>query len=641
MLKYRSDIDGLRSIAVLPVVIYHIGFGPIAPGGFVGVDIFFVISGFLITRIIFDGIHARTYSVMDFYVRRARRILPALIPVYLFCMLMAGLLLFPSERKVVEQALLYSLTFMSNIFFYLNSGYFDQAAKSSPLLHTWSLSVEEQFYIVLPVVIYALKSQTAKVRNGTFLAMAALSFVAACALLGQAPEAVFYLLPFRAWELLIGSIIAVGIIPPITNRRAAELITISGFVMILVSIQFLHSGSSFPGWAAAPACIGAAMIIHSGSSHGDTLIARALSLPPLRFIGLISYSLYLWHWPLVVFYPYVFGKMTVAGKLGLLVASIAFATFSWRFIERPFRKPSGGTDHRPSHILGWSGASLAAVAVVGLLFSPLSAIVLPTSEAASYVLAQQKQPDAQWRTGKCFLTLAASGFEQYDRASCLKRSDSQPDILLIGDSHAAQYYPGLKHSFPNANVLQATSSGCRPVGDFEGDERCTDLMRYVFEEFLPANRGIDVVVLAGRWRPAEAERMGATIQKLQRYTQRVVVFGPIIEYTQPLPRILALGADSPDAYKASRYLEEKVQPLDRLFARSVTAAGGNYISLYETLCADECTIWAGPGQAMQFDYGHLSLAGSAYVVDRVRSQIMPGAEQFIRKSGPRSANDAI
>jgi peptidoglycan/LPS O-acetylase OafA/YrhL len=305
-LKYRPDIDGLRAVAVILVVMYHLGVG-FTKGGFIGVDVFFVISGYLITGIIASEVGSGTYSLLGFYERRVRRLFPALFGVLLFSSCLAYILLFPPELEYFGETLIATTTFLANILFYSGDGYFAGTRDTIPLLHTWSLAVEEQFYLLYPLVLAPLLRRD----KGTlcwpiFSLTLLLSFALSLFLVKYDQSAAFYLLPPRAWELLLGCLLALGAIPELRNEKYRQLASIAGLLAILIAAGKIR-GTTFPGWAALVPCVGAAMVIHSGVK-GDTIVYRVLSSRYAVFIGLISYSLYLWHWPIIAFYKAQHGE---------------------------------------------------------------------------------------------------------------------------------------------------------------------------------------------------------------------------------------------------------------------------------------------------------------------------------------------
>lgn len=610
-IKYRPDIDGLRTVAVLPVVIFHLGVKKLASGGFVGVDVFFVISGYLITGIIHNSVVAGRFSVYDFYYRRIRRIMPAVSIVYIVSIVLSLILLFPSEQWMVSKAVVSSILFSSNIFFYSVADYFDEASKLSPVLHTWSLSVEEQFYFfVPPLMLLAFRFGAAWVRR--LLALIAIaSFIAAVLYIGRNPSAVFYLLPFRAWELLTGSLLAVGVIAAPRSRILAEGAALLGIALIAATVLLLTPAIQFPGWAAVPPVLGAALIIYAGGGQHDTSIGRLLAWRPVRFIGLISYSLYLWHWPVIVFYPYVFGAPDHLDRAIMLGLSFILAVLSWRFVEQPFRHAPQG--HERSRTYKAAGVVMVSIAASALLVPRAVEYIHPTPPQVEQVLAQQDHASKTWREGQCFLTSQAAEFRGFDKAACLHVEQGRRNVLLLGDSHAAQYYPALVGAFPGVNWLQANSSGCRPVATGQFDDRCRDMMRYMTDDFLARRPPLDAVIIAGRWTAADVPAMGRLLTRLKGEGYRLIVIGPVPEYSQPLPRLVAAQIVS-SSVRTDVYLDRSISNVDRDLKRVAEAAGARYISAYTTLCPAQCRVWAAPGQVAQFDYGHLTRAGSDLIV---------------------------
>lgn len=617
-ISYRPDIDGLRTLAVVPVVIYHLALKKLAPGGFIGVDIFFVISGYLITGIIFNSVFDGKFSVVNFYYRRIRRILPALAAVYLASLILALALLFPGERATVSNAILSSIGFSSNIYFYSVASYFDDTLKSNPLLHTWSLSVEEQFYFLIPPVMLLLARWGKRAVHIALAVITLVSLIAAVAMLPRDGSAVFYLLPFRAWEMLFGSLLAIGAIPLIRQRWAAELASFAGLALIAGSVMLLTPATPFPGLAALPAVLGTALIIHAGSSYPQAGVNRLLALWPMRFVGLISYSLYLWHWPIIVFYPYVFGYPTLGAKVAMFGVCFIMAVLSWRFIEQPFRHGSSERDLK--RVYAAAGITMATIAATAIVAPMIVERVRPTPPAVTSVLAQMEPPASVWREDQCFLTSRSQDLANFDHATCLRTVAGRPNVLLLGDSHAAQYYEALRHQFPGVNLLQANSSGCRPVATGQFDERCRALMRFMLDDFLKGRNQtppVDTVLLAGRWLKPDAPLMGDLVRRLRAEGYRVIVIGPVPEYHQPLPRLAAIEIMNPSR-KPSGSLDSAVRGADIALGEAVERAGGIYRSPYRLLCrGGDCQTWVAPGRVMQFDYGHLTLAGGRDVVKRL------------------------
>lgn len=616
-MKHRDDIDGMRAIAILPVLAFHFGMYRLAPGGFIGVDVFFVISGYLITGVIYHGIGEGTYSITDFYSRRVRRLFPALFAMFAACMVATFLLAFPSEARDAGRSMLGSLFFVSNILFYHSSGYFAQQKNLiNPLLHTWSLSVEEQFYVLFPIVVFALRRFSSRVRIGALAALAAASLAASAWMVREDAPAAFYLVQFRAWELLMGSLLAIGAVPPLTRRWHAELVGAAGVALVLAGIELFSPATPFPGLAALLPCLGTAAVLHSGRAT-TTLTARCLSWRPLRFIGLISYSLYLWHWPVIVFYR-AFREPDQWQKLGLIALCLVLAALSWRFIEQPFRVRR--RQARIGRTLGFTGAAMAATAILAVVLGPASRAVWHVPPRAERVLAYTRyKADAELRAGTCFLYSGANDFAAFDRHRCLALKPDRPNVLIIGDSHAADLWSGLSARYPDINFLQATASGCKPVLAATGERRCTELMRFVFRRFLPVHP-LDGVILSAQWAASDAPLVKATVAALKRDAGTIYVFGPIVEYTEPLPRILALGIEqqvASEAKFAARHRKSAPAKIDHVFAETLAGGPGTYRSIYHTLCHQGCAVWAKPDVPLQFDTDHMTRAGSVFLATRL------------------------
>ena len=344
-LAYRADIDGLRAIAVLAVVLYHAKVAPFT-GGYVGVDVFFVISGFLITSILVKDMNEGSFSFAGFYERRVRRIFPALFTVIFACIAAGWFILTPQDYKEFALSMIYMGGFVSNVFFKRRAGYFGPAAETQPLLHTWSLAVEEQFYVFAPIVLLLLYRFAWKSRGLVLSVLAGLSLVsAAYGVSHELPSAFFYL-HSRAWELIAGMLLGLGVVPLVRAQQVAEAMSITGLAMIAWAVFEFTPGTPFPGLAALLPCLGAALIIYSGAVV-PTFVSRLLSARPAVFIGKISYSLYLWHWPLLVFAVYEWGvDVGMRERIGLIVLAVVLSILTWAFIEQPARKKSGQRTQR-------------------------------------------------------------------------------------------------------------------------------------------------------------------------------------------------------------------------------------------------------------------------------------------------------
>jgi peptidoglycan/LPS O-acetylase OafA/YrhL len=616
--KYRPDIDGLRAIAVLPVLFYHVGIG-LTPGGFVGVDVFFVISGYLITGLISAEMHEGAYSIRNFYVRRARRIFPAL---FVMCAITAAFVLLfclPSDAKRFSSSLAAATLFGSNIYFYLTADYFAAAAETQPLLHTWSLAVEEQFYIVFPLILLLVRRYFGQRERQIMLVLALLSLGLSIWLVRTDQASAFYLLHSRAWELLLGGLLALGTFPAIRSRLLAGALGILGLALIAGSVLFYRETMPFPGLAALAPCIGAALLIHTGRD-ASLVSAQALSLAPVRFIGLISYSLYLWHWPIDVIARYAafwhgWDPDLKLHKVAVLALSFAAAILSWHFVEKPFRQ-------RPyrlgsTAILSASAATMAILVVVAGLVHPLSTRFWQMPESAERVLATLDYKPTESK-GLCFLSPKYNDFRFFDQARCLALSATKENWLLMGDSHAADLWSGLSRANPEINLMQGTGSGCKPLLDIEGERRCNDLMRFLFADFIPKHR-LDVILLSARWGTRNISEVRRTANALKPYAGRVVVLGPRVEYKQDLPWLLAASMLKHDPSVVDRSRLGKQEQTDKLFAEQLRQDGIGYVSLYAALCPEgRCQVTDAEGLPLAFDYGHLTASGSTFVAQQIK-----------------------
>ena len=334
--SYRSEIDGLRAIAVVAVVLFHSGCG--LSGGYVGVDVFFVISGFLITGIILRGIENNSFDLAHFWERRIRRIFPALF-INVAVTLCAGYwLLMPRELEQLGKSALAQTLLLSNVYFWRDTGYFAGPAEYKPLLHTWSLAVEEQFYLFFPLLLVFFRTQS---RKRLFWGLVCVSLVSLCASVYGTmfhSNATFFLLPTRAWELLAGSLLAVFPWEVRSSPGRDKTIAVAGLLAIVFPVLFYDSETPFPGLAALPPVLGTAGVLFAAASSKGSFVAWGLSLPPVAFIGRISYSLYLWHWPVIVFVRHYYGHFGWREAIFALACSLFFSVVSWKFIETPFRQ---------------------------------------------------------------------------------------------------------------------------------------------------------------------------------------------------------------------------------------------------------------------------------------------------------------
>lgn len=487
----RRDIDGLRALAVIPVVLYHFGFGAFS-GGFVGVDIFFVISGFLITSIIFREINAGRFSFVDFWARRARRILPALSVVLLACLVVGWLLLTPKDFSQLGRAVRYQATFMSNILFMRQDGYFNPASDFKPLLHTWSLSVEEQYYLFFPMLMVVLTRFFKHWRIALF-GVLLLSFGLNVWVINRNPDAAFFLLPMRAWELLCGAMLAV--VPSPVSRFIPwvyEAVSGLGLLSVLCAMFALDKFTQFPGWAALLPVLGTVAIIW-GNGHRQTGVARLLSHPAMVGVGLISYSLYLWHWPVFVYANAVsVDAMSWGESLLWIVLCVVLAVLSWKFVELPFRDRRLLAGKKP--ILVGGLAAIVVLATVGQVIRSANGIPSRLSgQAKTYADSRE------WQAGQLQCLMDSDSKEP--KKVCRFGPDRQdsPALLIWGDSHAAHLLPAIKSDAERYGepAWLISLSGCPPIPGKVSRKQCGDFNKRVID--LIQHKQIHDVVLAARW----------------------------------------------------------------------------------------------------------------------------------------------
>jgi peptidoglycan/LPS O-acetylase OafA/YrhL len=435
-IRYRPEIDGLRAIAVIAVMLFHFNTG-MFPGGYLGVDVFFVISGYLITGLIKKDLDNGQFSFTNFYLRRIKRIIPALYILLLLITILAAILLLPTDFKDYGRSLLSQSAFSSNIYFYLKSDYFDTPSLLKPILHTWSLSVEEQFYIIYPLLLAGLFKGLKK-NTGFALLLIAIFVISTCYFYyPKNQSAVFFLSPFRSWELLLGAILSCNFSTArITNKPLLEIISWFGLATILYSIIFFSKTSPMHGISALAPTLGTAFII-LGNSNSITSVGRLLSVKPVSYTGKISYSLYLYHWPIIVFYTYVIGNnITLTVGLCIFAVSYLCAFLSYRYIETPFRyKP---VFRKPASYFAFAFAGALFFLVIGYSINRRNGFPTRFSPRIVRLLTE-----AEKRPGCSPRVLYKRHQMQYINR-CDIDTASKPGILVWGDSHSGMLQPVLK-----------------------------------------------------------------------------------------------------------------------------------------------------------------------------------------------------
>lgn len=623
-LKYRSDIDGLRALAVVPVILYHMG-SALAPGGYVGVDVFFVISGYLITTVIRTEIDAGEFSILRFYERRARRILPALFATVLLTWLIALWVFMPDELRDMGASMVGVAAFASNILFWQQTDYFSGPVELKPLIHTWSLAVEEQYYILFPLFLMALARWGRRRYFWPTIVVAFVSFAISLAMLRLDPSGNYYLLPSRAWELLVGSLLAYGSLE-LRNRNWAEVLAAGGLVAILASVVLLDHDSPFPGYNALWPCLGAGAIIAAGS-RGPTFVGRLLGWKPMVAIGLISYSLYLVHWPVIVFTRYVLLDMPgPLGQVAMIVAMVALAILSWRFVERPFRNR-----HRYSQraILTIAAVGLVATGAAGAATFALRG--LPQRFGKLEALGVRNEDADEARLPRCFLK--GRSWTDWAGDACFLTGGDGPVTLFWGDSHANHYRRALAAVAPppKTRILYYATAGCLPLLDepqFRAE--CLPNARHVAE--IIRRYKVRTVVLSGYWYFTMAhaglspEDVARTVATLRRMGVRVRIVGDNPDFPinnmQFLAYRLSRRSDPAQDFRMVPRNDRSVNPALRRIV-----GDADFFDPMNTLCRGrECLIYA-EGHLLMNDNAHLSRFGSAMVVRDMRGFLNAAAAE--------------
>lgn len=630
-LTYRSDIDGLRAIAVLLVLIYH-AFPSYLPGGFVGVDIFFVISGFLITSIIVKDLEHGKFKFSDFYCRRINRIFPSLILVLVFSFIIGWFVYLPKEFEQLSKHILGGSFFVSNLVLLSESGYFDTAAESKPLLHLWSLGIEEQFYIFWPFLLWMLY----KVRGGIVGAVtlvAGASFFLNLATINNSPEFTFYSPTTRFWELTVGSLLAISInyhseskfvyiankiVAWVNGRHArSDVCSLLGVILLVLAVLITSKSDPFPGWYALLPTAGTFLIILGGVRA--TFNKYILSARVMVKIGLISFPLYLWHWPIFVFTKSQAGNaLSTSVHLGLVLISFILAWFTYRFIEKPLRFSI--SKKRTSSMLFTASASIALLSTYviseGGVPKRFPQIV---QNVISY---DDRDTTKSWRVGICHL-LPKQKFENFGKCESEPKENGKPTLLLWGDSHASHLYQGLvAHLSETYRIVQMTASTCPPIANMEisVSPNCVGINNDM-RQFITIEQP-ERIMLAAAWDVYDWKKISSTIEWLNQIgIPQIDLVGPVPRWLDSLPRQLLVyfmrhrEAEIPVRMKDG--LSPRVNDLDVQMSQFAQSESVNYLSPTKVLCnQDGCLTRVGERNLSltAFDSSHLTEDGADYVV---------------------------
>lgn len=622
-MKFRYDIGFLRAFSVLIVVFFHFKI-PFFSGGFLGVDIFFVISGFLMTKIILSGLSKGTFSFVQFYLKRAKRILPALLLLLVFVLIVSVTLFLPEDLRLNSKYVFLSPIFLTNVYFWLYTGYFDPASQTNILLHTWSLSVEWQFYMLYPVLLWPLRKiylSKRKLFVALLIVFTLISFSLMLALTKDYNSFTFYMFPTRAWEMTFGGLAAV-LAPHLTSNKllnqSKRITVICSYVILIICTVLINEQMVWPSYLTIIPVIAVFLILYLNVD------SNLLENKIIQFIGNISYSLYLWHWSLYIVFMY-FGLNSPIYIGILIVLSFSFATGSYLLVEKKVTPIN-------LKILSLNLFIILVLSAV-LFFNPSNKIVEYFSiydqkliNSFSNVNQNSEQWKSQFNPCDCFITRDLS-FADYNEQKCLKIDSSKKNILLIGDSHAAQLSASLREQLSaDYHVSEASASYAFPFLNTVGMKDSKFLINKVFNEFIVKNyHNIDVVLISTHWLMynnfelgySKAElgiNMMKTVNYLQAKNIKVVIVGQTESYSMPYPKIKSLSQTFGESLD-ERYLDldgfELNNYFKSIFSKEI------YLDVYNTNKIKKFD--SANGRIYMFDDNHLSKYGA----DQIVSYIIP------------------
>lgn len=554
-LTYRPDVDGLRAVAVIGVLLHHCGLG--FTGGYVGVDVFFVISGYLITTIILRQLQNNAFSLLTFWHKRIRRLMPAMLVMVLASLAVGWLILIPDDFVALSNAVIAQTLFVANVYFYRTTNYFAAAAESKPLLHTWSLSVEEQFYFILPLLLIIIWRVYKPALKPLFI----LSFFASLALSIYVSKshasANYYLLPTRAWELACGAIIPIFNL----NHAAAKLkpthveaLSLIGIVSIILPMFIYDHHTTFPGLTAIPPCLGTVLIIWA-NTYTKSHTAKLLALKPVVLIGLISYSLYLWHWPILSYTGYFYGRISLIPlhlKTILILASLLMGYLSWRYIEQVFRHR--GSELKIRNSLAFAAFTCALLVSLGLIVKQADGF---TSRYPAQTLTHYNQAKDKGIITDVSLKQARNAqFLKLGTAKNNPNNTQPPVVLLWGDSHAQALIVGLDAWLQQNNLagLAAVHASTPPILNYNNHKQFSlkdksPAFNQTVLDYIIKHK-IKNVVLAAKWNaPFEnntsdehfKQQLKRTINQLQQHDINIIIFAQVPSYPFNIPRAMAIA----------------------------------------------------------------------------------------------------
>lgn len=624
---YRPDIDGLRSIAVTAVVLFHAGLTAL-PGGYVGVDVFFVISGYLITRQVVSGVGRSSFSFSEFYLRRVRRLLPAALTTAAATVIVALVFLPPFRIAEIAQSAAAAAVSLSNVYFWRESGYWAEASASQPLLHTWSLSVEEQFYLVWPLLLVVLLRSTKRFTPIAIAILTALSVAITSYFSITSPDAAFYLTPFRTYEFAIGALcvwIERRSWPPSRRGSAAQSLTwLCGVALILFAVlTFDEQGTTFPGWIALVPTVGAALVIVARRPRG---LDAALSNGVMRYIGLRSYSIYLVHWPVLVFAREFTGELTLLSASLCVVLTVALAELQYRTVERPLRVRGPHTQVVVPRRMAAARFTKRALPALG--------VALTLCVGSVGVAWAASRPEAYAADVRPVVELDRDAVNAFRRAEtnalcasktgvlCGTPSDEQPNVLVIGDSIGPEGFTFATTLAPNANYLTGERVGCPPLPDLGAidgvDAGCASYNERRLSDIADLAPSVDLVVVSMRLTAERLNEITDLLEWLDTLGPKVAVLGQGAHYDQAAWQTIAAHG-SVDGVEEALYahLDVTAETNQRL-ADAVVSAGAHYIDRWPWMCDESsCRAYLGDDitDLVMVDTAHMTRNATAALAE--------------------------
>jgi len=634
--SYIPSIDGLRAIAVSLVLLFHVKI-PFLMGGYIGVDVFFVISGFLITRGIIGSSEKGRFTFRNFYIRRAVRLFPALFVTILATLIAGYFILSPAALEEMSGSALAATLFFANIFFALDAGYFDTASHLKPLLHMWSLSVEEQFYLVWPVtVIILLKLLKAKAKYAIPV-IGVLSFAAAVWYEPQNANFVFFMTPFRIFQFCIGAALAFWAFP----RDGYKQGYIGIASMVLLVAWCIWIGDRITGvipTALVPAALTGVFIATARSSILDVVFASKIAV----WLGRRSYSIYLVHWPIIVYFGIKTGfDFSLVDQAILVTISLILGAALYSFVEEPLR--IHGKQTLSEHKLKLAGVVLPMVAAVSISAVNIQNDGFPSRipDDINVVLANEvdnwSERLTEIRTGTCNIVVADHGFEDWDLKICGEPDRTRPNVFVIGDSYTGGTYMAFTRAYPDVNFLQLSVPGCRlKLPENMPDEGkyadCKRLYAQFFNELLPT-RGYDAVIFTSNWLPNHHTDLGDMLKAAKAADTASVLIGQRLAFSEKLPDLLGNSFSLSDAQKKASERTSKANiKWNEFYKNRYGPDASVFVDFLYLACTPKCSIFTPDDRMVILDDRHLTKVGAQIMAAKIRRQYSDQLDPVFRAS---------